>query len=217
MVVRVDQNLIASIIFTVAAVTDWLDGYLARVLRQTSAFGAFLDPVADKLMVAAALIVLVYLSRLDALIAFIIIGREITISALREWMAQIGRGNNLAVSFLGKLKTTSQMAAIPLLLYHEKIGESFNPQEIGTWLIYLAAILTLWSMGYYLKVAIPQAVRTQAHYDGAPKRGVRTAKRDRDEEDATTVPQPHPGRAGAPPSLLGRHCSSFGRRGLTLS
>lgn len=154
-----DQNLIATIIFTVAAVTDWLDGYLARVLHQTSAFGAFLDPVADKLMVAAALIVLVYLSRLDALIAFIIIGREITISALREWMAQIGKGKSTAVSFLGKLKTLSQMVAIPLLLYHEKIGESFDPQEIGTWLIYLAAVLTLWSMAYYLKVAIPQAVK----------------------------------------------------------
>ena len=154
-----EQNLIATIIFTVAAITDWLDGYLARVLHQTSAFGAFLDPVADKLMVAAALIVLVYLSRLDALIAFIIIGREITISALREWMAQIGKGKNMAVSFLGKLKTTSQMVAIPLLLYHEKIGENFNPQEVGTWLIYLAAILTLWSMAYYLKVAIPQALK----------------------------------------------------------
>lgn len=154
-----NQNLIATVIFTGAAITDWLDGYLARVLNQTSAFGAFLDPVADKLMVAAALIVLVYLSRLDALIAFIIIGREITISALREWMAQIGKGKSLAVSFLGKLKTVSQMVAIPLLLYHEKIGDSFNPQQVGTWLIYLAAILTLWSMGYYLKVAIPQALK----------------------------------------------------------
>jgi|1186.fasta_scaffold71605_2 cardiolipin synthase len=173
-----DQNLIATIIFTVAAITDWLDGYLARALRQTSAFGAFLDPVADKLMVAAALIVLVYLSRLDALIAFIIIGREITISALREWMAQIGRGKNLAVSFIGKLKTTSQMAAIPLLLYHEKIGENFDPQEIGTWLIYLAAILTLWSMAYYLKVAIPQALKYESRrYDRVPKRrrGTRAA------------------------------------------
>jgi len=154
-----DQNLIATIIFTVAAITDWLDGYLARVLQQTSAFGAFLDPVADKLMVTAALIVLVYLSRLDALIAFIIIGREITISALREWMAQIGRGKSMAVSFLGKLKTTSQMVAIPLLLYHDKIGEDFNAHAVGTWLIYLAAVLTLWSMGYYLKVAIPQALK----------------------------------------------------------
>ena len=154
-----DQNLIATIIFTVAAITDWLDGYLARVLNQTSAFGAFLDPVADKLMVAAALIVLVSLGRLDALIAFIIIGREITISALREWMAQIGKSKSVAVSFLGKIKTASQMIAIPLLLYHDKIGKSFDPQEIGTWLIYLAAILTLWSMAYYLRAAIPQALK----------------------------------------------------------
>lgn len=154
-----DQNLIATIIFTVAAITDWLDGYLARVLNQTSAFGAFLDPVADKLMVAAALIVLVSLGRLDALIAFIIIGREITISALREWMAKIGKSKSVAVSFLGKIKTASQMIAIPLLLYHDKIGKSFDPQEVGTWLIYLAAILTLWSMAYYLKVAIPQALK----------------------------------------------------------
>jgi len=99
------------------------------------------------------------LGRLDAVIALIIIGREIAISALREWMAQIGKGKSMAVSFLGKLKTVSQMAAIPLLLYHDKIGENFDPQEIGTWLIYLAAILTLWSMAYYLKVAIPQALK----------------------------------------------------------
>ena len=154
-----DQNLFAAVIFTGAAVTDWLDGYLARVLRQTSAFGAFLDPVADKLMVAAALIILVYLGRLDALIAFIIIGREITISALREWMAQIGKSKSVGVSFLGKVKTVSQMAAIPLLLYHDNIGKSFNSQEVGTWLIYLAAFLTLWSMAYYLRVAIPQVLK----------------------------------------------------------
>lgn len=152
-----NQNLVATIIFAVAAVTDWLDGYLARVLNQTSAFGAFLDPVADKLMVAAALIVLLYLGRLDAPIALIIIGREITVSALREWMAQLGKSKSVAVSFLGKIKTASQMIAIPMLLYHENIG-SFNSQEMGTWLIYLAAILTLWSMFYYLKVAIPQGL-----------------------------------------------------------
>lgn len=152
-----NQNLVATIIFAVAAVTDWLDGYLARVLNQTSAFGAFLDPVADKLMVAAALIVLLYLGRLDAPIALIIIGREITVSALREWMAQLGKSKSVAVSFLGKIKTASQMIAIPMLLYHENIG-SFNSQEIGTWLIYLAAVLTLWSMFYYLKVAIPQGL-----------------------------------------------------------
>ena len=152
------QNLAATLIFGGAALTDWLDGYLARVLNQTSAFGAFLDPVADKLMVAAALIVLVHLARLDAPIALVIIGREITISALREWMAQIGKSKSVAVSFLGKIKTVAQMTAIPLLLYHDSIGDSFDSQVIGTWLIYLAAILTLWSMIYYLKAAIPHVI-----------------------------------------------------------
>lgn len=156
-----NQNLVATLIFAGAAATDWLDGYLARVLNQTSAFGAFLDPVADKLMVSAALIVLVYLGRLDAPIALIIIGREITVSALREWMAQIGHSKSVAVSFLGKIKTTSQMIAIPMLLYHENISEHVSPQEIGTWLIYIAAILTLWSMFYYLKAAIPQVLKEE--------------------------------------------------------
>ena len=151
-----NQNLVATVIFTAAAITDWLDGWLARKLNQTSAFGAFLDPVADKLMVAAALIILVQLGRLDTIIALIIIGREIAISALREWMAQIGAGRSVAVSFLGKIKTVSQMVAIPLLLYHDTIG-AFDPQRIGTWLIYLAAVLTLTSMAYYLKAALPQA------------------------------------------------------------
>jgi cardiolipin synthase len=150
------QNLVATIIFTVAAITDWLDGWLARKLDQTSAFGAFLDPVADKLMVAAALIILVQLARVDAVIALIIIGREITVSALREWMAKIGASASVAVSFLGKIKTVSQMIAIPLLLYHDRIG-AFSTQRVGTWLIYIAALLTLISMGYYLKVALPQA------------------------------------------------------------
>ena len=151
-----NQNLVATIIFTAAAITDWLDGWLARKLNQTSAFGAFLDPVADKLMVAAALITLVQLGRVDAIIALIIIGREITISALREWMAQIGASKSVAVSFLGKIKTVSQMIAIPLLLYHDAIG-AFDPQRVGTWLIYLAALLTFVSMAYYLKAALPQA------------------------------------------------------------
>ena len=151
-----NQNLVATIIFTAAAITDWLDGWLARKLNQTSAFGAFLDPVADKLMVAAALITLVQLGRVDAIIALIIIGREITISALREWMAQIGASKSVAVSFLGKIKTVSQMIAIPLLLYHDAIGV-FDPQRVGTWLIYLAALLTFVSMAYYLKAALPQA------------------------------------------------------------
>jgi cardiolipin synthase len=157
-----EQNLVATLIFAGAAITDWLDGYLARVLNQTSAFGAFLDPVADKLMVCAALIVLVYLERLDAPIAFVIIGREITVSALREWMAQIGQSKSVAVSFLGKIKTTSQMIAIPLLLYHEKIGEHFDPQQVGTWFIYIAAVLTLWSMFYYLKAAVPKVLEDEA-------------------------------------------------------
>jgi cardiolipin synthase (CMP-forming) len=153
-----NQNLVATVIFTAAAVTDWLDGWLARKLNQTSAFGAFLDPVADKLMVAAALIILVQLERVDAIIALIIIGREIAISALREWMAGMGAAKSLAVSFIGKIKTASQMLAIPLLLYHDPLG-AFNPLRVGTWLIYLAALLTLLSMAYYLKVALPQAWR----------------------------------------------------------
>ncbi|HJW04293.1 MAG TPA: CDP-diacylglycerol--glycerol-3-phosphate 3-phosphatidyltransferase [Azospira sp.] len=150
-----EKNLAATLIFAVAAITDWLDGYLARALNQTSAFGAFLDPVADKLMVAAALIMLVQLDRTNAVIASIIIGREITISALREWMAKIGAAKSVAVSMIGKIKTTAQMTAIPLLLYHQPIA-GFNVQSAGTWLIYIAAVLTLWSMGYYMRMAWPQ-------------------------------------------------------------
>jgi CDP-diacylglycerol--glycerol-3-phosphate 3-phosphatidyltransferase/cardiolipin synthase len=151
-----NQNLVATIIFTAAAITDWLDGWLARRLNQTSEFGAFLDPVADKVMVAAALIVLVELTRVHAIVALIIIGREITISALREWMAQIGETRSVAVSMLGKVKTASQMLAIPLLLYHDAIG-AFDPQWWGTWLIYVAAALTLASMLWYLKLSLPKA------------------------------------------------------------
>jgi len=147
------QNLIATSLFIAAAITDWLDGYLARRLNQTSAFGAFLDPVADKLMIAAALIVLVWLQRVDAIIAVVIIGREIAVSAMREWMAKIGQSKSVAVNFLGKIKTISQMIAVPLLLYHERIGV-LDPQRVGTWLIYLAALLTLTSMSYYLKLAL---------------------------------------------------------------
>lgn len=152
------QNLVATVIFTAAALTDLLDGYLARKLNQVSAFGAFLDPVADKLMVAAALIVLVDLNRLNAVIAVIIIGREITISALREWMAQLGAAKSVAVSLIGKIKTVSQMVAIPMLLYHNAIG-AFHPQQWGTGLILLAAALTLWSMFYYLKMAMPTVIK----------------------------------------------------------
>jgi len=148
------KNILAASVFLLAAMTDWLDGYLARKLNQSSAFGAFLDPVADKLMVAAALIILVKLGRADAIIAFIIIGREITISALREWMAKLGEAKSVAVSFLGKLKTTFQMLAILLLLYHDPLF-GINLQLIGELLLYLAALLTLWSMGYYLMLASP--------------------------------------------------------------
>jgi CDP-diacylglycerol--glycerol-3-phosphate 3-phosphatidyltransferase/cardiolipin synthase len=159
------QNLIATSLFIAAAITDWLDGYLARRLNQTSAFGAFLDPVADKLMIAAALIVLVWLQRVDAVIAVVIIGREIAVSALREWMAKIGQSKSVAVNFLGKIKTISQMIAVPMLLYNERIGV-LSPQRVGTWLIYLAAILTLVSMFYYLKLALaPRAAGDRRRLD----------------------------------------------------
>ncbi|MHB0990691.1 MAG: CDP-diacylglycerol--glycerol-3-phosphate 3-phosphatidyltransferase [Burkholderiales bacterium] len=153
-----EMNLLAAAMFGIAAITDWLDGYFARVLNQSSAFGAFLDPVADKLMVVAALIVLVQLRRVDALIALIIIGREITISALREWMASIGAQASVAVSVMGKFKTAFQMLAILLLLFHERVL-GLDIQRIGTWLIWMASILTLWSMIYYLRRAIPEVIR----------------------------------------------------------
>ncbi|MEW5782071.1 MAG: CDP-diacylglycerol--glycerol-3-phosphate 3-phosphatidyltransferase [Pseudomonadota bacterium] len=150
-----EQNLIATIAFVVAAVTDWFDGWLARKLGQTSAFGAFLDPVADKLMVAAALLMLVQLARTDAVVAIIIIGREIAISALREWMAHIGAAKSVAVSFIGKLKTTAQMIAIPMLLYYDPLF-GLPIAGMGEALIWFAAALTLWSMGYYLGKAWPE-------------------------------------------------------------
>lgn len=149
------KHLLSTAIFWLAAITDWLDGYLARALDQGSAFGAFLDPVADKLMVAAALIVLVKLNLVDVFIAFIIIGREITISALREWMAQLGNSKSVAVSMLGKFKTAFQMIAILFLLYQEPIL-GISTLWWGTLLVYLAAVLTLWSMVYYLMLAMPQ-------------------------------------------------------------
>lgn len=147
-----EVNGLATVFFAVAAITDWFDGYLARKLNQTSAFGAFLDPVADKLMVAAALIVLVDLHRTSALVALIIIGREIAISALREWMAKEGKSRSVAVSFIGKLKTTVQMIAIALLLFWEPLG-AFRTADLGQLLINLAALLTLVSMLYYLRMA----------------------------------------------------------------
>lgn len=147
-----DKNLTATVLFVAAALTDWLDGYLARRLNQMSAFGAFLDPVADKLMVTAALIVLVELDRTSSVVAFIIIGREIAVSALREWMARIGEASSVAVNVLGKIKTISQMVAIPMLLYYDAML-GLDMRQLGAWLIYLAAVLTVVSMFYYLKMA----------------------------------------------------------------
>jgi cardiolipin synthase (CMP-forming) len=154
------RNLAAAVIFILAGLTDWFDGYLARKWNQTSAFGAFLDPVADKLMVTAALLVLVQLARLDSAIALVIVGREIAISALREWMAQIGASKSVAVNSLGKLKTVCQMVAIPMLLLYGPVplggGFVLDTRVWGLWLIYLAAVLTIWSMLYYMKLAWPQ-------------------------------------------------------------
>ena len=147
-----NKNLIATLIFLLAAITDWLDGYLARKLNQTSSFGAFIDPVADKLIVIAALILLVQIGRLDSIIAFIIIAREFTISSLREWMATLGKSGSIAVAFIGKVKTTMQMIAILFLLYYDNI--LFLPIALlGQILIYIAAFLTIISMIYYLKIA----------------------------------------------------------------
>ncbi|VCU72093.1 CDP-diacylglycerol--glycerol-3-phosphate 3-phosphatidyltransferase [Pigmentiphaga humi] len=148
------RDALATGMFIFAAVTDWLDGWLARRLDQTSAFGAFLDPVADKLMVSAALLVLLNLGRIDAMIALIIIGREITISALREWMATLGERTSVAVHWLGKFKTVAQMTAIPCLLYGGTVA-GFNALWWGSRLIEIAAVLTVWSMMYYLRRAWP--------------------------------------------------------------
>jgi cardiolipin synthase (CMP-forming) len=150
------RNLIATVMFIVFAATDWLDGYLARRLNQTSAFGAFLDPVADKVLVCASLLVLVHLQRADVFVALIIIGREIAISALREWMAMIGATKSVAVHMIGKVKTTVQMVAIPFLLFDGVIFGLINTRTWGAWLIWLSAILTVWSMIYYLQKAIPE-------------------------------------------------------------
>ena len=149
------RNLIATVMFMVFAATDWLDGFLARKLNQTSAFGAFLDPVADKFLVCASLLVLVHLQRADVFVGLIIIGREIAICALREWMAQIGAARSVAVHMLGKLKTTVQMVAIPFLLYDGRVA-GIDTGVWGTWLIWLAAVLTVWSMVYYLQKALPE-------------------------------------------------------------
>ncbi|OPF63329.1 CDP-diacylglycerol--glycerol-3-phosphate 3-phosphatidyltransferase [Hydrogenophaga sp. H7] len=150
------QNLIATVMFIVFAATDWADGYLARKLNQTSAFGAFLDPVADKFLVCACLLVLVHLERADVFVALIIIGREIAISSLREWMAIIGATKSVAVHMIGKVKTTVQMIAIPFLLYHGTLFGVIDTHVWGTWLIWISAVLTVWSMVYYLQKALPE-------------------------------------------------------------
>jgi len=150
------RNLVATLMFLIFAATDWLDGYLARKLNQTSAFGAFLDPVADKFLVCASLLVLVHLNRTDVFVALIIVGREITILALREWMAQIGASKNIAVHMLGKVKTTVQMIAIPFLLYDGRLFGFIDTGLWGLWLIWAAAVLTVWSMVYYLRKALPE-------------------------------------------------------------
>lgn len=152
------QNEIGALIFALGAITDWLDGYLARRWNETSSFGAFLDPVADKLLVAAALILLVELSRAPAWLAVIIIGREITISALREWMAQLGKTKSIAVATIGKLKTTAQMIAITLLLWYGPLMfiEGKYVVLLGTIALYVAGVLTIISMFYYLRVAAQQ-------------------------------------------------------------
>ncbi len=150
------RNLIATVMFVVFALTDWADGYLARRLNQTSSFGAFLDPVADKFLVCASLLVLVDLDRADVFVALIIIGREIAISALREWMAQIGAARSVAVHMLGKVKTTVQMVAIPFLLFDGPLFGVIDTRIWGTGLIWISAVLTVWSMVYYLRKALPE-------------------------------------------------------------
>ena len=145
-------GLAAAVVFVLAAITDWLDGWLARLLKQESEFGAFLDPVADKLIVATALVLLVdhYDSIWLTLSAIVIIGREILVSALREWMARRGQSQSVAVTLMGKLKTTLQMIAITLLLW--RMGEPFSDQllQLGLGSLAVAVVLTLWSMWHYL-------------------------------------------------------------------
>ena len=150
------RNLVATVLFVVVAITDWADGYLARKLNQTSAFGAFLDPVADKFLICAALLILLELGRVHSLVAFVIIGREIAISALREWMAQIGASRSVAVHMIGKLKTVAQMVAIPFLLFDGKLFNLIDTRLWGTVLLLIAAVLTIWSMIYYLQKALPE-------------------------------------------------------------
>ena len=150
------QNVVGTTLFVLVALTDWLDGWLARKLSMTSAFGAFLDPVADKFLVTAALLVLVHLGRLHAFVALVIVGREIAVSALREWMAQIGASRSVAVNVFGKAKTIVQMVAIPFLLFNGTLFGLVDTHYWGTWLIAIAAALTIGSMVWYLRKALPE-------------------------------------------------------------
>jgi CDP-diacylglycerol--glycerol-3-phosphate 3-phosphatidyltransferase/cardiolipin synthase len=147
---------IAALLFVAAALTDWLDGYLARLWNQTSAFGAFLDPVADKLLVAVALVMLLDDQRdnILAVLVAVIIGREITISALREWLAELGERKRVAVGWAGKLKTVFQMTAISLMLWKTPVGP-VPVYDLGYILLFAAAALTMWSMVVYLRAAWP--------------------------------------------------------------
>ncbi|MDF1764632.1 MAG: CDP-diacylglycerol--glycerol-3-phosphate 3-phosphatidyltransferase [Oleibacter sp.] len=147
-------RILAALVFAIAAITDWFDGYLARKLNQMSALGAFLDPVADKLIVCVALVLLAghYAETWLTIPAMIIVGREIVISALREWMAELGRRATVAVSHIGKIKTTLQMISIGVLL---GAPSGSLLEDIGVVALYAAAILTLWSMVVYLKAAWP--------------------------------------------------------------
>ena len=151
------RYIAAAIVFTIASITDWLDGYLARKLGQTTAFGAFLDPVADKLIVAVALVLLVeiHASAVLAIPAIVIVSREIVVSALREWMAKYSSMRSVAVSLLGKIKTGFQMTAIVILLGCGPAGLDNPAVILGYILLYAAAILTIWSMCEYLKIAWP--------------------------------------------------------------
>jgi CDP-diacylglycerol--glycerol-3-phosphate 3-phosphatidyltransferase/cardiolipin synthase len=164
-------RLTCALVFGVAAVTDWFDGYLARRLGQTSPLGAFLDPVADKLMVAVALVLLVQADprAVLALPAAVIIGREITVSALREWMAELGARSEVAVSMLGKFKTTAQMVAILLLILDDSLW-GLPIYDLGLVLLYIAALLTLWSMLLYLRAAWPSLVPRPGVGQGDPPR-----------------------------------------------
>lgn len=164
------SDMVAAGLFLAAGITDWLDGYLARKLNQTSPFGAFLDPVADKLIVGVALVVLVQVHATAwlAVPAMVIVSREITVSALREWMAELGQRAKVAVSQLGKIKTVTQMTAITLLLAQKPEFDALGDIIMTPWLwlsyglLYLATALTLWSMMSYLRAAAPQLLKSQS-------------------------------------------------------